>query len=142
MVQWVAIRTYSELMKLKTFEERFKYLVIGGEVGRETFGWDRYLNQKFYKDPVWKQIRRDVIVRDEGNDLGDEDYPIDGRIIVHHMNPVTVEDIEKRSEFLLQPEYLICVSHGTHQAIHYGTEPIIPKITERSKNDTCPWRRG
>lgn len=137
------IRTYSDLTKLKTFEERLDYLKLDGKVGAETFGWDRYLNQVFYNDPtVWKRIRRDVIIRDEGCDLGIRDYPIDGRIIVHHMNPITVEDIENRSDILLSPEYLVCVSHATHLAIHYGYDPPIPKIIERTKNDTCPWRRG
>ena len=136
------IRTYSELTKLTTFEQRLDYLRLDGSVGFETFGWDRYFNQKFYKDPVWKQIRRDVISRDRGFDLGMEDYIIGGKIIVHHMNPITVKDIDERSDILLDPEYLICVSHQTHQAIHYGSEPSYPKYNERKPNDTCPWRRG
>lgn len=135
------MRSYSELTKLKTFEERLAYLRLDGHVGFETFGWDRYFNQKFYNgDPFWKSIRREVILRDDGLDLGVQGHPIGGKIIVHHMNPITVEDIEKRSETLLSPEYLICVSHDTHQAIHFGRDISIPEFVERKPNDTCPWR--
>lgn len=137
------IRTYSELIKLETFEERYKYLKIGGKVGKETFGFDRYLNQLFYKDPEWLEIRDYVIVRDNGCDLGIPDIEIKGHAIyVHHMNPITKEDILTRSRYLLDPEYLICTSYLTHSAIHYGNEDLLIKNpVERFKNDTCPWRK-
>ena len=135
------IRTYSELSKLKTFEERYRYLRLNGKVGEETFGFDRWLNQRFYKDPEWLSIRDKVIIRDNGCDLGIEDRKITGRIIVHHMNPITKEDILRRSDFLLNPDYLICTVKNTHDAIHYGDDSLlINEFIERSKNDTCPWR--
>lgn len=138
----MSIRTYSELITLPTFEERYRYLRLGGFVGEETFGFDRYLNQSFYRNPEWKRIRDYVIVRDNGCDLGMPDREIHSRILVHHMNPITKEDIINRSEFLLDPEYLICTIKNTHDAIHYGDESllILPPI-ERTRNDTCPWRR-
>lgn len=136
------IRTYSELKELKTFEERFKYLKLGGVVGIETFGFDRYFNQKFYTTMEWKQLRNHIIVRDLGCDLGCEDHEIFGqRIIIHHMNPIDLEDIEKKSDFLLNPEFLITTIHSTHNAIHYGDESlIITAPIERRRNDTCPWK--
>lgn len=136
------IRTYSELKELKTFEERFKYLKLGGVVGVETFGFDRYFNQKFYTTTEWKQLRNHIIVRDLGCDLGCEDHEIFGqRIIIHHMNPIDLEDIEKKSDFLLNPEFLITTIHSTHNAIHYGDESlIITAPIERRRNDTCPWK--
>lgn len=136
------IRTYSELRELKTFEERFKYLKLGGVVGVETFGFDRYFNQKFYTTTEWKQLRNHIIVRDLGCDLGCEDHEIFGqRIIIHHMNPIDLEDIEKKSDFLLNPEFLITTIHSTHNAIHYGDESlIITAPVERRRNDTCPWK--
>lgn len=136
------IRTYSELKELKTFEERFKYLKLGGVVGVETFGFDRYFNQKFYTTTEWKQLRNHIIVRDFGCDLGCEDHEIFGqRIIIHHMNPIDLEDIEKKSDFLLNPEFLITTIHSTHNAIHYGDESlIITAPIERCRNDTCPWK--
>lgn len=136
------IRTYSELKQLKTFEERFKYLKLGGVVGVETFGFDRYFNQKFYTTTEWKQLRNHIIVRDLGCDLGCEDHEIFGqRIIIHHMNPIDLEDIEKKSDFLLNPEFLITTIHSTHNAIHYGDESlIITAPIERRHNDTCPWK--
>lgn len=136
------IRTYSELKELKTFEERFKYLKLGGVVGVETFGFDRYFNQKFYTTTEWKQLRNHIIVRDLGCDLGCEDHEIFGqRIIIHHMNPIDLEDIEKKSDFLLNPEFLITTIHSTHNAIHYGDESlIITAPIERCRNDTCPWK--
>lgn len=136
------IKTYSELITLPTFEERFEYLKIGGKVGVDTFGFDRYLNQIFYRSDEWKSIRDEVIIRDNGCDLGIEGREIYSRIIVHHMNPITKDDILNRSDFLLNPEFLICTIKLTHDAIHYGdssillTEPVI-----RTKNDTCPWKR-
>lgn len=135
------IKTYSELILLPTFEERFRYLKLDGRVGEETFGLDRYLNQLFYTSPEWRRIRRDVIVRDNGCDLGIWDREIQGLITVHHLNPISVEDILNRTEILLNPEYLICVSDLTHKAIHYGDESLlITAPIERRPNDTCPWR--
>lgn len=136
------IRTYSELSKLTTFEERYRYLRLGGRVGEETFGFDRWINQMFYKDPEWLKIRDEVIIRDNGCDLGIEGREIYSRIIVHHMNPITKADILDRSEFLLDPEYLICTVKNTHDAIHYGDENLLITLPmERNVNDTCPWRR-
>lgn len=136
------IRTYSELIKLRTFEERFQYLQLNGRVGEETFGFDRYLNQKFYNDPEWLRIRDQVIIRDNGCDLAMPDREIKTRILVHHMNPIDKEDILRRSDFLLNPEYLICTIKATHDAIHYGDESkLIIMPPERRPNDTCPWRR-
>lgn len=135
------IRTYSELITLSTFKERFNYLKLDGLVGESTFGFDRYLNQMFYRSQRWKEIRDFVIIRDNGCDLGVEGYEIHSRIIIHHMNPITIEDIRKESEFLLDPEFLICTIHNTHNAIHYGDENLLIKAPiERSKNDTCPWK--
>lgn len=135
------IRTYSELITLPTFEDRFEYLRLDGSVGEETFGFDRYLNQKFYKTPEWLKVRDEVIIRDFGCDLGVQGREIYGRILVHHMNPITMDDIVHRTKYLLDPEYLITTVKNTHDAIHFGdgsllvTDPI-----ERTKNDTCPWR--
>lgn len=137
------IRTYTELSKFRTFEERFNYLRLDGVVGKDTFGFDRIFNQLFYKWPEWKASRNKVIIRDNGCDLGIEGHEIYGqRIIVHHLNPVTLEDIERKSEFLLDPEYLITTIHSTHNAIHYGDESLLIRSPiERRQNDTCPWRR-
>lgn len=137
----IGIRTYSELITLPTFEERYRYLKLGGRVGEETFGFDRYINQIFYQSDEWKSIRDFVIVRDGGCDLGMPDREIHARILVHHMNPIRQEDILRRSKFLLDPEYLICTIKNTHDAIHYGDENLlILAPIERTKNDTCPWR--
>lgn len=136
------IRTYSELMRLPTFEERFRYLKLDGLVGKDTFGFDRYLNQEFYRSKEWKEVRDFVIVRDNGCDLGMDGYEIVGRIYIHHMNPITVNDIVHSSDFLLNPDYLICMSHNTHNAVHYGDEDLLVTApVERRKNDTCPWKR-
>ena len=136
------IRTYSELMRLPTFEERFRYLKLDGLVGKDTFGFDRYLNQEFYRSKEWKEVRDFVIVRDNGCDLGMDGYEIAGRIYIHHMNPITVNDIVHSSDFLLNPDYLVCVSHNTHNAVHYGDEDLLVTApVERRKNDTCPWKR-
>ena len=127
---------------MDSFDERFEYLYIGdGRIGEETFGYDRYLNQMFYRTEEWKKLRRDIIIRDIGCDLGIEGLEIYGRIIIHHMNPITKDDIINRTEFLLNPEFLICTSKKTHDLIHYGdgSAPQL-NIIERSKNDTCPWR--
>ena len=136
------IRTYSELIKFDTFIDRYQYLRLDGKVGEATFGFDRWLNQLFYKDDEWLSIRNEVIIRDNGCDLGIPDREIGSRILVHHMNPISKEDILARSEFLLNPEYLICTSKKTHDAIHYGDENLLIGIpVERTRNDTCPWRR-
>lgn len=137
------IRTYTELSRLKAFEERFDYLRLDGTIGKDTFGFDRIFNQMFYKSPEWMAARREVMIRDNGCDLGIEGHEIYGqRIIIHHINPITLEDIERGSEFLLDPEYLITTIHTTHNAIHYGDESLIIRAPiERSKNDTCPWKR-
>ena len=136
------MRTYSELSKLKTFKERFEYLKLDGLIGEETFGWDRYLNQVFYKSPEWKSTRDKIIVRDNGRDLGVEGYDIFGKIIIHHMNPMSLGDIANRNPDIFNPEYLICVSHETHNAIHYGdANQLNLGPIERTVNDTCPWRK-
>ena len=137
------IKTYSELIRLPTFEERFRYLKLNGSVGRETFGFDRHLNQKLYqRSPKWKSSRDFVIVRDNGCDLAMEGHEIYDKIIVHHMNPITMEDILNDSDIIYDPEFLICTIHNTHNAIHYSDESqLIIAPVERTKNDTCPWRR-
>ena len=136
------IRTYTELSKLQTFEERFRYLQLNGLVGKETFGFDRFINQEFYKSSEWKSVRDLVILRDNGCDLGVEGYDIYGKIFIHHMNPVKPKDILTKSELLLNPEYLITTTHATHNAIHYGDETLLLKVpVERSRNDTCPWKK-
>ncbi len=136
------IRTYSELTTIPTFLDRFEYLRLNGKVGEETFGYYRYLNQVFYRSAEWKKVRNLVIIRDNGCDLGLSGYDIHGKVYIHHMNPITVDDIRNRSEFLLNPEYLICVSHMTHEAITYGDKSLLLlEPIERTKNDTCPWRR-
>ena len=135
------IRTYSQLKQLQTFEERYDYLKLGGVVGEDTFGFDRYMNQNFYRSREWKRVRDEVIMRDNGCDLGVDGHEIRGKILIHHMNPITSEDIHRVSEYLLNPEYLICVTHRTHNAIHYGDESLIVAAPiERTQNDTCPWR--
>lgn len=137
------IRTYSELIQLGSFDERFNYLKLHGNVGYETFGFDRYLNQKFYKSAEWKHIRDIVIVRDMGCDMALRGYDIGGKIIIHHMNPMSIEDLEMNPSLLLDPEFLVCVSQETHNAIHYGDDSILNKnkFEERVPNDTIPWRR-
>lgn len=138
----MSIKTYSELIQLPTFEERFQYLKLGGAVGKETFGFDRYLNQNFYRSAAWKRVRDQVIVRDNGCDLGIDDRIIYGKILIHHMNPINDRDILDLTDILLNPEYLICVSHLTHNAIHYSDESLLPREPiVRFKNDTCPWKR-
>lgn len=137
------IRTYEELITFHSFEERFKYLKLDSMIGEETFGFDRWLNQTFYRTYEWKKIRRDVIIRDCGYDLGCETHPINWQIlIVHHMNPVSIDDIRKRSDFLLNPNYLITTIDSTHRAIHYGSMDYLEreKVIDRFPNDTCPWR--
>ena len=137
------IRTYSELITLPTYIERFNYLKLGGKVGVDTFGFDRYLNQQFYhKDPRWRSTRDKVIIRDNGCDLGMEGYEIQGKIIVHHINPITMDDIINKRDWIYDPEFLICTVHNTHNAIHYGDENLLFKgPVVRTPNDTCPWKR-
>ena len=137
------IRTYSELIALPTFEERYEYLRLNGRVGEETFGFDRWLNQTFYKSEEWLSMRDKIIVRDNGCDLGIPGRDIYSRILIHHMNPITKEDILRRSDILLNPEYLICVTPNTHRAIHYGNSNLLIKNPiERRPNDTCPWKQS
>ena len=137
----MSIRTYSELITIPTFEERFEYLQLKGSVGKDTFGYDRYLNQVLYRSPEWKRLRNQIIIRDDGCDLACDGYDIHSKVLIHHLNPITVEDVLARSRKVFDPDNLVCVSHNTHNAIHYGdvdlliTGPII-----RTKNDTCPWR--
>lgn len=136
------MRTYEELSQLKTFKERFEYVKLNGQVAEETFGSKRYINQQFYRSKEWKTARRNVIVRDNGCDLGIPDRPIQGKIIVHHLNPITPEDIISKSYKCLDPDNLITVSYNTHEALSYGDESLlIPDNLERSPNDTCPWKR-
>ena len=135
------VRTFSELSRLTTFEERYRYLRLRGNVGEETFGFDRHINQIFYKSREWKSVRDFVIVRDNGCDLGVGGYEIHGTILIHHMNPILPKDIVDQSKFLLNPEYLVSTILSTHNAIHYGDESLIIKTPiQRIKNDTCPWR--
>ena len=136
-----SIKCYSELVLLPTFEERFQYLRLDGIVGQETFGFDRYMNQYFYRSKEWRRVRDIVIARDAGCDLGVLGHEIFGRVLIHHMNPIRPENIRSRSDILLNPEYLITTVHETHQAIHYGNESLlITAPIERVRNDTCPWK--
>ena len=134
------IRRYSELRHIPTFEERFEYLKLNGSVGRETFGFDRYINQRFYTSKEWRDIRHYVIARDLGLDLGAEGYEINSRILIHHMNPIVVDDILHKNDDILDPEFLITTCHNTHNAIHYGDSSLLPKpLIERSRGDTKLW---
>lgn len=136
-------RSYSELSRLRTFEERFEYLRLNSVIGENTFASNRYLNQMFYRyNSRWKEARRKVIIRDNGCDLGVEGYDITAqRIIIHHMNPLTIEDIETDSDLIYDPEFLIATTHNTHNAIHYGDSGLLIKDPIiRRPNDTCPWR--
>lgn len=136
------IRTYTELSRLPTFKERYDYLRLGGVVCDKTFGIERYLNQNFYRGCKWRDVRDLVIIRDNGCDLGVEGYDIPRRIIIHHMNPISIEDLENDDPKIYDPEFLICVSERTHNAIHYGDETQLPKVyVPRSPGDTCPWLR-
>lgn len=142
MVIQVSIKTYSELITIPDFLERFRYLQIGGRVGVETFGYDRYLNQILYRSPEWKRFRRDVIIRDNGCDLACEGFDIIGKILVHHINPITIEDVLNRHPKIFDFENVISTTLNTHNAIHYGDESLLVVAPiERSKFDTCPWRR-
>ena len=136
------IRTYSELITIPTFEERFEYLKLNGSVGLETFGHDRYLNQILYNSPEWRRFRPEIIVRDNGCDLACEGYEIFGKILIHHINPITAQDILNRNPKVFDPENVITTVHNTHNAIHYGDENLlITAPIERSRNDTCPWKK-
>ena len=136
------IRTYSELIMLPTFVERYRYLKIGGRVGSETFGYDRYLNQILYRTTEWKRFRNEIIVRDNGCDLACDGYEIYGKILVHHINPITVEDVVNRTAKVFDPENVISTTLNTHNAIHYGDESLlITEPIERKPNDTCPWKK-
>lgn len=135
------IKTYSELITFRTFEERFEYLKLDGVVGKETFGFDRYLNQVFYTSPEWKKLRNIIILRDNGCDLAIPNLEITGKIFIHHLNPITKDDILNRTDYLMNPDYLVCTSKLTHDAIHYSNSDLLPKgPIIRTKNDTCPWR--
>lgn len=135
------MKTYSEMILLPTYNERFRYLKLDGKVGADTFGLDRYLNQVFYRSAEWKRIRDMVIVRDNGCDLGIPELPIYGKVIIHHMNPLSVDDIlNDDPEYMMNPEYLVCVSHSTHNAIHYGDASQLQEYIPRRANDTAPWK--
>lgn len=136
------IRTYNELIELETFEERFNYLKLNGTIGEDTFGFERFLNQAFYKSNEWRHIRNHVIVRDQGCDLGIHGRDIHGRIYIHHINPIRIEDFDNRYDLLLDPRYLITTTHTTHNAIHYGDKSLlVADPIVRTKNDTIPWRK-
>lgn len=136
------MRTYTELIAIPDFQARFEYLKLDGEVGQDTFGFDRYLNQQFYRSKRWLAVRDAVIIRDNGCDLAHPDYQIGGKVLIHHLNPITKEDILHDSGLIIDPEFLVCVSQRTHNAIHYGDARLIQTpLTERSKYDTCPWRK-
>ena len=137
----MSIKTYSELITIPTFEERFEYLQLKGSVGKDTFGYDRYLNQVLYRSPEWKRLRNQIIIRDCGCDLACEGYDIHSKVLIHHLNPITVEDVLARSRKVFDPDNLVCVSHNTHNAIHYGdVDLLVARPIIRTKNDTCPWR--
>ena len=135
------IRRYSDLIAIESFADRFDYLKLDGSVGVETFGFDRYINQVLYTSSEWRKFRRDVIIRDNSCDLAHPDYELDKYIIIHHINPLTLKDIETRSSLIFDPENVVCTSHRTHNAIHYGDKGQLPKDPVlRSVNDTCPWK--
>ena len=137
----MSIRTYSELITIPTFEERFEYLQLKGSVGKDTFGYDRYLNQVLYRSPEWKRLRNQIIIRDGGCDLACDGYDIYDKVLIHHLNPITVEDVLTRSRKVFDPDNLVCVTHNTHNAIHYGdSDLLVTGVITRTKNDTCPWR--
>lgn len=135
------IKSYSGVVKLNTYRDRYEYLKIGGNVGEETFGGSRWLNQVLYSSSEWKRFRREIILRDNGCDLACPDRPISTRIYIHHINPITLEDIQNRNGCVFDPENVICCSHEMHQAIHYGNESLLSiDVPQRRPNDTCPWR--
>lgn len=137
------IRTYAELIRIPTFEERYRYLQLRGTVGEETFGFKRWLNQEFYHSEEWLSFRDRIIVRDGGCDLAVDGFEIFGSIIIHHLNPITYEDILNRNPCVFDPNNVVCTKLSTHNAIHYGDENLLAKPPmERTKNDTCPWRHS
>lgn len=138
------IRSYKELVKLDNYEDRYSYLLLGDKIGEDTFGFDRYLNQTFYKSSEWKHLRNEIIIRDNGCDLGMPGFDIYGKIIIHHMNPIRKNDILNATDYLMNPDFLICVSMDTHNAIHYGDKNYLDRFKDisRSPNDTCPWRKN
>jgi len=137
----VKIRTFSELSRLRTFEERYQYLRLTGTVGESTFGFDRYLNQIFYGSKRWRRTRDGIIVRDNSCDLGMRGYEIYGQVYIHHLNPISMDEVEDDDDSLYEPELLICTSYNTHLAIHFGSESLLPQLPiERRPNDTCPWK--
>lgn len=141
MTKFMKIKSYSEMCSFSTFIERFNYLKLNGKVGIETFGFDRYLNQVLYCSQEWKRFRRQVIIRDNGCVFGLDGYNINGRLIVHHINPITLEQIEQRDPMIFSMENVVCVTHNLHEAIHYGDESLIPTDPIiRKPNDTCPWK--
>lgn len=143
MSMTMIIKTYSEAIQIPDYYKRYEYLRLGGKVGEETFGFDRYVNQSLYHSKVWKDIRHKVIVRDECSDMAHPEFPIFGNILIHHINPITIDDIEKGRDKVFDLENLICVSMNTHNAIHYGDGSLLPqKLVERTPNDTCPWRKA
>lgn len=136
------MKTYSELIQIPTFEERYHYLRLFGSVGEETFGFKRWLNQEFYHSSEWLKFRDKIIIRDGGCDLAVDGFEIYGSIIIHHLNPITYDDILNRNPCVFDPNNVVCTKLSTHNAIHYGDETLLPKIpVERTRNDTCPWRR-
>lgn len=136
------IKTYSELLTIRSFEDRFRYVKLNGSVGIETFGFNRFLNQHLYRSDEWRRFRRDIILRDSGCDLAHDDFEIFGKIIIHHINPITVDDVLQRNPMIFDPENVVCVSMNTHNAIHYSDESVLPLLfPERTKNDTCPWKK-
>lgn len=136
------IKSYSELSNLLSFEDRFNYLALSGKVGVDTFGFDRWFNQQFYRSAEWKRIRDEVIIRDLGCDLGIKGREIAGKIIIHHINPITLSDIENNTDVLMDPENLITTTHRTHNAIHYGDKSfLMAEMADRKPNDTCPWKK-
>lgn len=137
----MALLTYRELIRIPTFRERYEYLKLAGSVGDQTFGFDRYLNQQFYASREWRLFRNKIIARDNGNDMAHADYPINGLVIIHHLNPLTIEDFDEHSQALFDPENVVAVSHMTHEAIHYGSYDLLPQdLVERKPYDTVPWR--
>lgn len=134
-------RTYSELITISNYEDRFRYLKLNGSVGADTFGFDRWFNQQFYRSKEWKSLREKIIIRDNGCDLAMSGFEIHSKIIIHHMNPISLNDIFEMTDYLINPDYLICVSHNTHNAIHYGDENLLDRLPiERKINDTCLWK--
>lgn len=138
------IRTYSELIQIPIFIERYRYLKLGGKIGEETFGWERAFNQRFYNSSEWRRFRNQIITRDFGCDLADQDHPFatGEKIIIHHMNPITIKDLANHTDFLMDPEYVIATRHRTHNAIHFGDESLLIEfeLVERRPYDTCPWK--